>query len=107
MSRAHTISMREKHITRKKRICRDVYKCEYYKNDGQYNKGKIHCSCPICSAKTNDKNLVKSRGPIHSSHSSRLATTHNRRGRKNWTVSDMRRLDELQDKLEEYNEDDI
>lgn len=27
----------------------------YYKHDGQYIKGKIHCSCPLCSAKTNNR----------------------------------------------------
>ena len=28
----------------------------FYKNLHQYSKNKIHCSCPICSAKTNNKN---------------------------------------------------
>lgn len=27
----------------------------YYDNLHQYSKNKIHCSCPICSAKTNNK----------------------------------------------------
>ena len=26
-----------------------------YEHDGQYIKGKIHCSCPLCSAKTNNR----------------------------------------------------
>lgn len=26
-----------------------------YKHDGQYIKGKIHCSCPFCSPKTNNR----------------------------------------------------
>lgn len=26
-----------------------------YEYDGQYIKGKIHCSCPACSAKTNNR----------------------------------------------------
>ena len=46
--------MRAKHIKRKKRITShysgsDTY--PYYKNDGSYSKNKIHCSCPLCSAK--------------------------------------------------------
>ena len=45
---------------RKRRIARDKY-CwhegdwEYYDNLHQYSKNKIHCSCPICSAKTRNK----------------------------------------------------
>lgn len=42
---------------RKRRIDRDIYgyldrEHGYYKNLHQYSKNKIHCSCPICSAKT-------------------------------------------------------
>lgn len=28
---------------------------EWYKHFGQYKKGKVHCSCPLCRAKTNDE----------------------------------------------------
>ena len=28
----------------------------FYKNLHQYSKNKIHCSCPMCSTKTNNKN---------------------------------------------------
>lgn len=27
----------------------------FYKNLHEYSKGKIHCSCPMCSRKTNNK----------------------------------------------------
>jgi hypothetical protein len=49
---------------RKRRIDHDVYyhlgttkdpEAGYYKNLHQYSKNKIHCSCPICSAKTRNK----------------------------------------------------
>lgn len=36
---------------RKKQIAHDVNGIDY-KFDGQYIKGKIHCSCPLCAAKT-------------------------------------------------------
>lgn len=38
---------------RKRNICRNFYGWEYYDNLHQYSKNKIHCSCPICAAKTN------------------------------------------------------
>ena len=37
---------------RKKNICETHYGFSYYDNDHQYSKNKIHCSCPLCSAKT-------------------------------------------------------
>lgn len=56
---------------RKRRIDHDVY-CQYYyrgtvkddtagyyKNLHQYSKNKIHCSCPMCSAKTKNKGRRK------------------------------------------------
>ena len=45
---------------RKRQIVRDCYWSwedtapEYYNNLHQYSKNKIHCSCPICSNKTNN-----------------------------------------------------
>lgn len=47
--------MRAKHIKRKKRIIKNysIFSDEfpYYKFDGMYSKGKIHCSCSLCKAK--------------------------------------------------------
>lgn len=45
---------------RKKRIDRDIYSYldrshGYYNNLHQYSKNKIHCSCPMCAAKTKNK----------------------------------------------------
>lgn len=43
---------------RKKKIADAIYPIgdektwEYYSNLHQYSKNKIHCSCPMCSAKT-------------------------------------------------------
>lgn len=33
---------------RKQRICREVYGSDFYDNLHQYQKNKIHCSCPAC-----------------------------------------------------------
>lgn len=49
--------MRAKHIKRKKEIVshyaafRVFDGFTYYKHDGMFSKGKIHCSCPLCKAK--------------------------------------------------------
>lgn len=47
---------------RKRRIDHDIYNYDYrdhdygfYSNLHQYSKNKIHCSCPMCSAKTKNK----------------------------------------------------
>ena len=44
---------------RKRRIAEEVYykgrENPYYNNLHQYSKNKIHCSCPLCSAKTRNK----------------------------------------------------
>ncbi|MCR2051210.1 hypothetical protein NSB25_28800 [Acetatifactor muris] len=40
--------VRDKTILRKKRISKAVYGLDWYKHDGQYSKGKIHCSCGLC-----------------------------------------------------------
>lgn len=37
---------------RKRRRADKVYSFPYYNNLHQYSKGKIHCSCPLCSAKS-------------------------------------------------------
>lgn len=40
---------------RKKKLAQAVCRSWWYEHDGQYIKGKIHCSCPSCSAKTNNR----------------------------------------------------
>lgn len=75
---------------RKRRIDHDIYDYHgyaqgFYDNLHQYSKNKIHCSCPMCSAKTKNKG----------------------RRRKNWwapsrnyKISDLRKIQ----KLEEYDD---
>ncbi len=40
--------VRNKTILRKKCISNSVYGIDWYKHDGQYSKGKIHCGCSLC-----------------------------------------------------------
>lgn len=47
-NRAYLRNMRRKSIQRKKRISNSVYGFDWYKHDGQYSKGKIHCGCGLC-----------------------------------------------------------
>lgn len=54
-NRAYYRKERAKHIRRKKRIC-ERYGWAYYEDDGRYSKGKIHCSCPLCAAKSKNGN---------------------------------------------------
>lgn len=85
---------------RKERIANAVYPGGFNAPHGYYRKGKIHCSCPMCSAKTNDRNN-KSNGPVDGSgrRGTRLAGTHRRYGRKNYKPSDMRKIDHMRDEL--------
>ena len=46
---------------RKRRIAKEICGYEYYDNLHQYSKNKIHCSCPICSAKTRNKGKRRQR----------------------------------------------
>lgn len=57
---------------------------DWYNNLHQYSKNKIHCSCPMCSQKTNNKGRKGNWEP---------STT--------WSIADRRKLDEL-----EYQEDE-
>ena len=62
----------------------------YYDNLHQYSKNKIHCSCPMCSAKTRNKGNSKHKGmsrPI------------------NYKISDMRKINRLEYEDREENVD--
>lgn len=79
---------------RKRRIDHDVtpYDRDYgfYNNLHQYSKNKIHCSCPMCSAKTRNKGNSKHKGmsrPI------------------NYKISDVRKINRLEYEDREENVD--
>ncbi len=70
-----------KKAIRKRKIIRH-YGFDYYDNLHQYSKNKIHCSCPICRAKTGKRK-------------SRIIGE----GGKNWSIADEKRIDEMKDQL--------
>ena len=72
---------------RKKRIAMSVCRNWWYEHDGQYIKGKIHCSCPLCSPKTNNRN-----GYGHL---------------VNYTHSDLMKVESMQDQISEYKNGEI
>ena len=68
---------------RKRRITQEAYHIdEWYDNLHQYSKNKIHCSCPMCRAKTNKKKA----GWYNST---------------NWSIADRRKVEEMEDQLTE------
>jgi hypothetical protein len=77
-----------KKALRKRKICLTVYQgWEFYKNLHQYSKNKVHCSCPMCQAKTNPHPWEEPKG---------------RRGGKNWKISDLKKIDALDFSEREY-----
>lgn len=48
-TRSYRREVRHKAICRKKAICLGVQGTDWYKVDGMYDKGKIHCSCKMCT----------------------------------------------------------
>lgn len=52
-SKEYVRFQRYTHIERKKKIIKEQHNYWNYKFDGVLSKGKIHCSCWMCSAKTN------------------------------------------------------
>ena len=59
----------------------------YYKHLHEYSKGKIHCSCPLCSAKTRNKGNCKRWAPA-----------------LNYKPSDRRKVDSWNNQMEELYE---
>ena len=79
---------------RKKRIAEQrPWLGGWYDNLHQYSKNKIHCSCPSCTVKTNRKDC---RGKGYGLPAFSYGETNHRRG-KNWTISDMRKIERLKD----------
>ena len=63
---------------------------DYYDNLHQYSKNKIHCSCPMCARKSNNKGAY--------------AFYH---GSNNFPIADKRRQEEMDDQLEDLTFDEI
>jgi hypothetical protein len=49
-TRSYRRDVRNRKIAHRKHIVHRYWDgCEWYKHDGQYSKGKIHCSCRMCT----------------------------------------------------------
>ena len=109
--RAYYRYQREKHIRRKLGILRRLGGDEYvyaWSRDrpGCLSKGKIHCSCPMCAAKTNS-GIYRSRGPFSAVRSfCRVPMTNERFGKKHFKWSDKKSVSKMLQELEEYNQDE-
>ena len=82
---------------RKKKIAEKIYGYEWYDNLNEYSKGKVHCSCAMCSgaSKTNTKAL-RTKGHGKRPGSSSIGTTNHRNG-KNWTVADLKKIERMKE----------
>lgn len=79
---------------RKRRIAEEIYPGEkehpYYDNLHQYSKNKIHCSCPLCQAKTRNKG--KRRYKIGGNYARNL----------NYKISDLKKLVSMDEKETDF-----
>ena len=99
----------EKKVTRKQNIA--AMHDYHYKYLGQLRKGKVHCSCPECSPKTNTTSY-KSRGSVsriptdvpgkERVKGNRPCTSFGRHGKKNYKSSDLRKIISTEQALQEY-----
>ena len=91
-----------RHARRKRRIARQVYKVwhwgetdwDYYNHLHQFSKNKIHCSCPMCSAKTRNKGKRSRKAHGYSPHI-------------NYKPSDLRKIQRLEMSKEDYENFDF
>ena len=83
MISAHNRDVSRRKALRKRRIAREICGWEMYDNLHQYSKNKIHCSCPLCRAKTNMKNMKWKSG----------------NEAKNWKHSDIQKIQLLHDQI--------
>ena len=91
-SSAYNRDVSKRKALRKRRIAKEIYhespEHPYYDNLHQYSKNKIHCDCPMCSAKTRNKGkrrqLVRGFAPS-----------------LNYKISDLRKIQRLEFSEEE------
>ena len=81
---------------RKQKLALELYGDDWYKHFGQYRKGKIHCSCAMCQAKTNTKRF-KSMGPVDTfmnahGRGNRIPATNHRLGKKDYKHSEAKNI---------------
>jgi hypothetical protein len=115
-NRGNRRDITESKVERKKRIIHKLNDYWFYKHEGMLRKGKIHCSCPMCAAKTNAK-YSKSRGPVfdktatnpltgnhYGRRGNRVPATNCRYGKKNWKISDRKKIDKYREQLKNLDQ---
>ena len=84
---------RKRHIERKKRMIHEWNDYWNYKYEGQLSKGKIRCSCGLCTAKTRNNGK---RRYLHANYAPNI----------NWSCSDLKKIESLESQLEDEYEPD-
>lgn len=93
-SRAYNREITRRKALNRRRLARKIYpydENDYYNNLHQYSKNKIHCSCPMCSAKTRNKGKHRKTKPCAPSI--------------NYRRMDLRRQQSMDADVKSYNED--
>ena len=75
---------------RKRRLSEKIYQSSFYDNLHQYSKNKIHCSCPMCSAKTRNKGKRRYKDGNYARH-------------LNYKISDLKRQISMDDEAFDYD----
>ena len=92
-SSAYNRDVSKRKALRKRRIAEEVYHSgkehPYYNNLHQYSKNKIHCSCPMCSAKTRNKGKRRYKSGNYMRH-------------LNYKISELKRQISMDDEEFEY-----
>ena len=100
-SRGVRYDITKKKAKRKAAIDHAVHGSWGFPSIGYYRKGKVHCSCAMCAAKTNGR-INKSCGPVSEDHrGTRLAVTNGQYGRKNYCAADKRKVDAMSARVQE------
>lgn len=84
-SRAYNRDVSKRKALRKRRITREVYgdiAHPYYDNLHQYSKNKVHCSCPLCSAKSKNKGKRRQKTATYEPS-------------YNWKIADLRKFNRM------------
>ena len=108
---------KRKAIRKKKLSDSWLHGSSWYDNLHQYSKNKIHCSCNICSCKTNQHHecshgvgeflayyYIDKDGIRQKKTRTHLWGTSHSGYRKNWKISDLKKIQEMQNESKEYYE---
>ena len=116
MIRKNRGNRRFQNYTKSKRKAKILSYTSSYDVKGSLNrlsKAKIHCSCPMCTSKTNSR-YIRSKGPVseytyisdrgdvvHIQRTLRPSVTNHKMS-KNWKPSDIRKIDSLKECFLDY-----